>query len=298
MYIADESWAKTDPAKLVAAGYTGIIGYCSYDKSGKNLDSDHIKAYHAVGLHVGLVWETFGQAAQGGGGTGEGEARDFIAQARALGATGGTLWMVGEDPTKEPPPQWPGPEAYFGTAKPRMRTGGFTLGDYGSEALVNDLKSKGLVDRKWFVGGWSQDTNADLIQQSNNPGASTLGGAVDCNYAPAADWGWAEFGELTPPSPVTPPPPPPPPSTGLVVDGIFGPHTIAVLQSRIGVATDGIYGIYTRKALQSNLRVAADGIVGPITVKALQTRVGSAVDGVWGPDTTRHLQEALNTRRF
>jgi peptidoglycan hydrolase-like protein with peptidoglycan-binding domain len=204
--------------------------------------------------------------------------------------------MVGEDPNSEPASAWPNIEAYFAAAKPVIEGAGFRLGDYGSEAAVNDLASKGLVSRKWFVGGWSQDISADLIQQSNTPGASTFGGAVDCNYAPAADWGWTEFGGASPPIPAPPPPAPVP--VGIAEDGIFGPQTIRALQARIGCTPDGIYGPDTRRHLQSHLGVQVDGIVGPITIRALQARVGAAQDGIWGPDTTRHLQHALNTGAF
>jgi len=297
MFIFDESWTKTDPKLLVAAGYTGGFVYCSYDRTGKNGTPEYIKVCHDAGLHMGLVWESFGQAAQGGAGVGGTEARDFIAQARALGAIGGTLWMAVEDPTKEPPANWPGPEAYSAAAYPMIHAAGFMLGEYGSEALINDLHTKGLTDRKWFVGGWSQDTNADLIQQSNNPGASNFAGAVDCNYAPADNWGWTEFGISTPSVP-NPPAPPVPASSGLTVDGVFGPQTIAVMQRVLGVTPDGVYGVNTRKALQAHLHVAVDGIVGPFTIRALQSKVGSQVDGVWGHNTTYRLQEAFNAGRF
>ena len=307
MFVFDESWSKVDPHAAAAAGYTGGVVYCSYDRTGKNGQPPYIQTCLAAGLHVGLVWETFGQAPQQGAGLGAQEATDFVAQARALGASGGTLWMVAEDPTKEPPANWPGPVAYFGAAKPIINAAGFHLGAYGSEALVENLVANMVCEKRWYVGAWSQHITADLIQQNNSPGASTFGGTVDCNYAPAAGWGWAEFGTLPPPSPPPPPaavpaPPPsapaPPPPPNLSVDGVFGPATIRALQAAVGTTVDGIYGPASRVALQHHLGVTADGIVGPVTVRALQTRVGAAVDGVWGPATTRSLQAALNAHRF
>ena len=89
-------------------------------------------------------------------------------------------------------------------------------------------------------------------------------------------------------------------STGkLVVDGDFGPKTVAALQKACGVTADGVFGPNSKRALQSHLHVPADGDIGPITIKALQTRVHAApIDGAWGPTTTRALQVALNNGTF
>jgi len=295
-FVADESWSKTDPAALTAAGYTGVIGYCSYDRTGKNLDKAHIDSYHAAGLHVGLVWETHNQAASEGASTGTKEANDFLAQLQTLGATGGTVWMVGEDPNALAPSQ--AIRDYFAAAAAILTPAGFRLGDYGSERTVNDtVGAVPGVTRKWFVGGWSQTVNADLIQQSSHPGASTLNGSVDCNYAPADDWGWTEFGTATP-APPAPAPVAVAQPQRIAEDGVFGAQTIRALQAAIGAPQDGVYGPDTRRHMQAHLGAAQDGIVGPQTIRALQARIGCPQDGIWGPQTTRALQSALNRHAF
>lgn len=87
-----------------------------------------------------------------------------------------------------------------------------------------------------------------------------------------------------------------PAPTPLVVDGIFGPRTIAELQKLLGVTPDGTMGPRTKRALQSWLGVACDGIIGPVTIRALQRRIGANIDGEWGRQTTSKLQRYLNDR--
>lgn len=85
----------------------------------------------------------------------------------------------------------------------------------------------------------------------------------------------------------------------LVVDGRFGPKTIAALQRWLNaqgyrLVVDGKMGPLTRKALQRRLGVKADGKIGPISTRALQRLVGATPDGKWGPKTTAALQRFLN----
>jgi len=55
--VIDESWTKIDPAKAKADGYSGMIGYLSNDPS-KNITAAIAAAWHALGMSVGVVWET------------------------------------------------------------------------------------------------------------------------------------------------------------------------------------------------------------------------------------------------
>lgn len=102
----------------------------------------------------------------------------------------------------------------------------------------------------------------------------------------------------------------------ITVDGIFGLHTIAVLQHALGFTgseCDGIFGPTTRKRLQHHLGLRdgdVDGIIGPHTIKLLQAKLfglhcfpagtawQAAVDGAWGHETTKALQRALNEGKF
>lgn len=117
-------------------------------------------------------------------------ARDFVAQAQALGFRSGTLWMVAEDPTQAGTGAWPQIDAYLRAAYPIIHLHGFILGAYGSEAYLDHALAAGVIDRRWYVGGWASHESPDLTQQSNSPGRSTLGGSVDCNWAPSVNWGY------------------------------------------------------------------------------------------------------------
>ncbi len=92
------------------------------------------------------------------------------------------------------------------------------------------------------------------------------------------------------------PNPAPPPFRRLVVDGEFGPKTIAATQRWTHSSVDGMWALRSRKALQRKLGVEQDGEIGPITTRALQRKVGAEVTGVWKADTTRHLQQFLNKK--
>ncbi|MFI6985913.1 N-acetylmuramoyl-L-alanine amidase [Embleya sp. NPDC050154] len=96
----------------------------------------------------------------------------------------------------------------------------------------------------------------------------------------------------------------------LVVDGDFGPTTIAAIQRVIGVTADGQWGPASIRALQNHLNnwsgagLTVDGAMGPATIRSLQqhlnkmTGAGLTVDGLWGPGTIRSLQNALNLAKF
>ena len=106
----------------------------------------------------------------------------------------------------------------------------------------------------------------------------------------------------------------------LYVDGIFGPHTVRVLQTRLQTAgcynglVDGDFGYYSKLALQRYLRGKGyyttayylDGDFGYYSVLALQRylrKLGEygtewLLDGSWGQATTKALQRALNRGVF
>ena len=88
------------------------------------------------------------------------------------------------------------------------------------------------------------------------------------------------------------------PSSGLRVDGDFGPATKRALQSALGVAVDGDFGPQSTKALQSFLGVPADGSWGRVTTTALQGFLGVPADGDFGRQTVSALQASLNGGTF
>ena len=87
-------------------------------------------------------------------------------------------------------------------------------------------------------------------------------------------------------------------SKRLVVDGLFGYNSIAVMQKWLGVAIDGILGRITIKALQKRLGVAQDGSWGRKTSKALQKVIGTTVDGDFGVNSVKAFQTYLNKQVF
>lgn len=86
--------------------------------------------------------------------------------------------------------------------------------------------------------------------------------------------------------------------SGLTVDGVPGPMTIAALQRAVGASADGVLGPNTWRAVQARCGAVADGVPGPNTWRAVQSHVGSPADGVPGPNTWRAIQSALNAGRF
>jgi hypothetical protein len=138
----------------------------------------------------------------------------------------------------------------------------------------------------WSGGNW--DPRAQLQQFSN----SHRVGGVECDYnhGLGRDFGQWRAQHIPPPSPN--------PHLPLVVEGVFGPRTVAAMQWTMSVADDGIFGVQTKRALQPRLAVEQDGVIGQLAIRALQLRIRAKVDAVWGEETSRRLQESLNSGRF
>ena len=87
-------------------------------------------------------------------------------------------------------------------------------------------------------------------------------------------------------------------SKKLVVDGLAGYNTIAVLQRALGVTVDGILGKGTVRALQKRAGTTQDGHWGNGTSKAVQKMVGVTADGLFGPNSVKALQRWCNDKVF
>lgn len=87
-------------------------------------------------------------------------------------------------------------------------------------------------------------------------------------------------------------------SKPLVIDGLIGYNSIAMLQKALGVAVDGILGKGTVKALQKWAGVAQDGAWGAKTSKAIQKKLGVTADGYFGANSCKALQKWCNKRVF
>ena len=179
-------------------------------------------------------------------------------------------------------------------------SGGFTTVGYGTPLRkgvqgdpVGDwqrfLKSKGYdlgksgVDEKF---GDTVDKHTRDWQKKNKLG-------VDGVVGPAS-WGLAKKQGLKSSASK----PAPKKSSGLAVDGDFGPATKKALQRALKVTADGDIGPNTVKALQRRVGASVDGKWGSGTTKALQRKLKVTADGAFGPNTIKALQRALNEGKF
>lgn len=87
-------------------------------------------------------------------------------------------------------------------------------------------------------------------------------------------------------------------SKKLVIDGLAGYNTIAVLQRALGVTVDGILGKGTIRALQKRAGTTQDGHWGNGTSRAVQRMLGVTADGLFGPNSVKALQRWCNDKVF
>ena len=87
-------------------------------------------------------------------------------------------------------------------------------------------------------------------------------------------------------------------SKKLVIDGLAGYNTIAVLQRALGVTVDGILGKGTVRALQKRAGTTQDGHWGNGTSRAVQRMLGVTADGLFGPNSVKALQRWCNDKVF
>lgn len=322
----DYAWQHPDPAAIKADGYSAVLRYLSHDPT-KDLTVAEAAALHKAGLSVGIVFETTAQRAAGGETAGRADVAEAEQRATAMGYPLACPIFYAVDYDADPTVAC----SYFkgirfGSAHP--------VGVYGGLRVVQAVYEAGLASAVWQATAWSSVNgrtvvypHADLFQRirrTMGPLAGVRDAAWDedaiCNPALAL-WAPGAAQAKPPARPSQPasrgtgrkPLPTPKPSAHplLVVDGKFGPKTVAALQAALHVKADGVFGIITAGALQRHLGCVPDGDVGPRTVTTLQRHVRAHVDGLWPSvprphgvnatvvsDTTRHLQSALNGNAF
>jgi len=212
--------------------------------------------------------------------------------------------MVGEGPRpREPPTNWPGPEAYFRhPPKPiNQRALGSSWAPTASEALVNDLKAKGLIrPANGFVGFLVAGHHGRPHPAVIDPGGQHFLAARWTATTHPSPSGVGPSSDRSPRYPLRSPIrflifdahyrcpllPPPASAPGLVWLSTGFSVPIPSGHCKAAVGTTGRRRIRTptpRVALQRHLGVGADGVVGPITVRALQARVGASQGRDMGP---------------
>jgi hypothetical protein len=88
----------------------------------------------------------------------------------------------------------------------------------------------------------------------------------------------------------------PPGKIILLVDGVFGPLTIARTKQWLGLPIDSISIRPMWRALQYKVGgYTSKGVPNRTMWKGLQRLTGAKQDGIPGSDTYRHLQAYLNT---
>lgn len=147
--IVDYSWARPSPADIKAAGYDGVIRYLSHEP-GKDLSGGERDRLFAVGLSVGLVWETAADRPRSGYPAGLADGREANARADALGwpVTKPIAYAVDYDPVGDYEPV----RSYFDGASD---AGGRPVAVYGPYGVLEDLGAHRPVDCYWQCAAMS-----------------------------------------------------------------------------------------------------------------------------------------------
>ena len=276
----DCSYNKPDAVAMAVGGHRFMVGYVSSNPA-KNLTPEHVAAYRAEGLAVGLVWEETADRCLGGATAGAADGDEADRQADALGyPLDAVVWFAVDFDAG------PSHMAAVGDYAVEFdRHNKRPVGVYGKADVIDALVTPGArpVRYGWQTAAWSGgriSAKANLYQRVGHPAWPVAGvdpGAYDENVAlaPVPLWGWrrADPGQPLPP----PPPPNPDPWHDIPMGGVTdlyaqGPQ---VARDQADLADTGF-------------PVAADGFAGPATVaaiKAFQTASKVAVDGAMGPQT-------------
>lgn len=184
--VLDWSWARPDPAAMMAVGYEAVIRYVSYDDSKDMLAGERDRILNA-GMDVGLVFEATAAGPLGGAGPGTRDGRRMFQRMQALGCPPGMCAYWAMD-TNVSPSDWPALEDYGRTFLAELQ-GVYPAGHYGESDVIDHLMDLGLIDYGWFAGAtsWSNGRitpNAHLVQRVGNAPAGT-----DRNDVQRTPWG-------------------------------------------------------------------------------------------------------------
>ncbi|MGP5125935.1 transglycosylase family protein [Brachybacterium tyrofermentans] len=121
-------------------------------------------------------------------------------------------------------------------------------------------------------------------------GLTKANGGADSNAQPGGSTGGSSSRDDDRESPST---------SGLAVDGKFGPATTRAVESWIGVSPNGHLSTSDIKVLQKKVGASADGKIGAKTTAKLRAAIGLKSNGAWdfrtNYSTTKALQSFLNS---
>ena len=174
--LVDYAWQKPSPAQIVAAGYTGVLRYLSFDAS-KNLSPAERDGLLAAGLAIGLVWETTATRAGQGYGAGQQDVQAAEAQANALGYPAGCPIFYAVDYDAAVSAVLPYFQGVVGLAH-------HPVGVYGSANIIEGVP----VPWKWQTLAWSYKRVSSQAHIYQNGGPTLPGCGYDAVLKPIPLW--------------------------------------------------------------------------------------------------------------
>lgn len=152
-WVGDYSWSRPAPDVLHDAGCIGVVRYLGPGNHGRDVTAGEVRALHAAGLGVGLVWETTTTAALAGFRAGMGDVDAANRDADAIGAPDWLPIFLAVD-TDVTPAQVRGPVA--DTFHGALQRSDRPVRPYGEADVLDILCGElGLMPCGWQCAAWS-----------------------------------------------------------------------------------------------------------------------------------------------
>jgi Domain of unknown function (DUF1906)/Putative peptidoglycan binding domain len=286
----DYSFVHPNPQAIADAGYQIVLRYISTDPP-KDVLPPEAAALHAVGLSIGLVWETDAQAALEGAQQGQADGTQAVVLARQLGYSGVIFTNVGDFAVD--PGQVSTINAYFTAFEGVVNSSGFMAGGYGTGYIISIL-APDHQGAYWWQNAMNDNgvpgdvvVGAASIYQRIRPTKVIVGTPAsdydeDLVMVPVPFWGKAIIPPPPPPIPTPPPPPPPPPHPSFPPF----PGRLLMLENPLMVGND--VRMWQQQMANRGWHLTVDSYYGPVTetvCRQFQAEKGLHVDGIVGPQT-------------
>ncbi len=206
----DYAWGRPGIPAMKKTGVKFVVRYLSYDRTGKNLSAEEVKALRAAGIDIVVVWESGAARALDGFNAGVSDAREARRLLRKFGVIDVPIYFaVDFDASASHQARI---NAYLrGAASVHGRD---RTGVYGGYWVVKRVLDAGIVKYAWQTYAWSGgkwDARAHIQQFWN--GRRLNGHDVDFDRSTKAD-----FGQWRRPKPQSKPKPKPKPKPKSKVD--------------------------------------------------------------------------------